>query len=223
MTDQPGKDPERPGVQKDYSTLSGIYKEMSLLPGTIIISVNYSLRQQVVVPLPRSYQAAIKIALHQLSEYIDSVLPGQELRNAYFRYRPSKPAYEISEPPWAELPPEYWNIVRDGDMLMLVFRPVSEISRRKKTVKYVELLQDPSNGVRRGSVIIFPRPKSYDVSRLVVQSLFYEDRQMSNISLFMKKESFEQWEEVNPNMRDKDWNAMMERSSGEVEIGVWGR
>ncbi|KAF8890262.1 hypothetical protein CPB84DRAFT_1784931 [Gymnopilus junonius] len=208
MTHQPGNvDPEPPQAgDEDYTTLQSVH----------------NVQHQVVVPMPKSYETAMKIALHQLGRYI-YLKPGSELHDAYFQYKSSRPAYDTAV--WADLPRQYWtHIVRDEDMLLLCTEPSSEMLARKRMVKYVELLERPSEGVRvqMRRAITFPWPRSYCEARLVAQTLFHESRQMSEINLFMRKEPSGPWLAVGSNISEYHWDAMNKGDGEKVEMGVWG-
>ncbi|KAF8890270.1 hypothetical protein CPB84DRAFT_1784947 [Gymnopilus junonius] len=221
MTDEPGRDPERQVVHRDYTNLSSLYDITRMGRARIIIGYRGN---NVVVPIPDTYEEALKVAFHQLSGYIrsDNWNVNSRYKDAYFLY--ATPT-TTSEP--AKLLPDYWNlIVRDGDFLTLCFRSDSEISERNRTVKYIELLHSPSpsahDRVRMGSVITFPWPASYNAATLTAKTLFYGSKQLSEIFLFVKKGPLEQWRGIDSKVHDHDWKLLTAVNDKEVEIGVWG-
>ncbi|KAF8890264.1 hypothetical protein CPB84DRAFT_1784939 [Gymnopilus junonius] len=166
---------------------------------------------------------AMKIALHQFGKYIRDTRKyfnkdELQLNSAYFLYSMPHSARCV------EFPPEYWNeIVQNRDILQLSFRSTSESNEQDKTVKFSQLLHARSGGVRVEDVVTFPWPGSYDAARLASKSFFYEDKQVSEIYLYIKTDpmgSSNPWKKVDPNTSDKDWIALT--NDKEVEIGVWG-
>ncbi|KAF8890263.1 hypothetical protein CPB84DRAFT_1784934 [Gymnopilus junonius] len=195
----------------------------------------------VVVPVPKSYEAALAIAFDQLGEYIPNFKPGSLLmEGAYFEYGLKS---ITGTAVWAKLPPEFWNeIVKDGDQLRIcvasprirTVMPAAGWSQStfvdpnsgpiKRMARFVQLVHKPSKNrgyIRIGRTALVPEPKTYKIAKDIACSTFYQGRHMKAMELYVKLR--DNWEEVRGGTSSQDWKYLMESSGAQdVEIAVWG-
>ncbi|KAF8968610.1 hypothetical protein BDZ97DRAFT_1799286 [Flammula alnicola] len=161
MKDLPGKDPELGGEKPIYH-LRKLYDEV-LPTGKVLITVTDvgGKDHHVLVPIPKSYEAAIAIAIDQLGTYMPTNLNGgiSPMEGAYFEYWVRSPGGDVV---WARFPTEFWKeTVKDGDQLKLSFPLEAQLAR------FIHF-----GGSRTGEWVAVPIPKTYEEAVQVVPAHF---------------------------------------------------
>jgi hypothetical protein len=173
VKDQSGKDPE---IGQEVMDLRKLYDDV-LPPGKVIISVTDKdlVDHHAIVPIPKSYEAAMAIAFDQLGEHI-ATIKEPLLKDVYFKYSVRCPSGEVV---WAKLAPEFWKeVVKDGDQLKL-FRKLPYLLA--KIVKF--------GWKSRAEVLDFmtaPLPKTYQDAKRLALATFYPQHPTTDISLFLR-------------------------------------
>jgi len=222
MTDQTTRDSE--SDHAEARMMKDLRKLYDLSPtGKVLISVTDEDRvdHHVLVPIPKSYEAAKLITFDTLGKHIPKN-GGSVLQDTYFTYgMRSASGHTI----WPTLPPYFWKeIIKDGDQLKLLNEPaplyLDAGSEGSRLAKFMEL--GPGDTIR--DCVTVPLPMTYQDAHRFAVTTFYKRYPSAGLTLRIRKEvsGVLQWVPVNSQVQ-ADWifeMAEVHEKLSYVEIGV---
>ncbi|KDR67087.1 hypothetical protein GALMADRAFT_147318 [Galerina marginata CBS 339.88] len=204
---QPGKDPQ---IGQDLRTLYG----------------EDQAEDHVIVPIPKSYEAAMTIALQVFAENIHAM--GMDTSDGMsLRYRMKESSGKVI---WARIIPEFWNeVVEDGDRLRLASKASesqTEVSSVFGTLIGNRQLVDP---VGSSSILVL-LPKTYQRTKALSIAKF-NIPQETIVQLYMRIKTDSEseqgtlngWTAIDPNIGSA-WPALLAEIKNQYsKVEIWVR
>ncbi|KAF8890272.1 hypothetical protein CPB84DRAFT_1784950 [Gymnopilus junonius] len=216
----------------DENLTRDLRKIRSLRPtsGKVLISVADKdlVHHHVVVPVPRSYEAAKSVAFDALGHHL-SVSPistrNSLLEEAFFNYALLSSAGDVV---WSRLPPGFWtDVIGDGDELRLLIQPPAPLDWTRDGGRLAKfLLLEPEESVAESESVIIPLPRSYEDARRFALTTFYKRYPTRGVNLRIRKHvgGSPKWVTVDSRL-ERDWLGYFDdifKTETYAEIGVDG-
>jgi len=199
--------------------------------GKVLISVTDKdlVDHHVLVPIPKSYEAAKSIAFDTLGRHL-SISPittrNSLLEEAFFNYSLLSSDGDVV---WCKLPSEFWTeVIRDGDQLKLLVQPSAPLDWTQDGGKLARfLLLGPDESILESESVIIPLPRTYQDARRFALTTFYKRyTNTRGVGLRVRKRvgGVHKWVSVDF-QSDRDWLGHFDdvfRTETFAEIGVEG-